>query len=59
MVWHRPVFNRGRAFTDRDHILDLSVVTAFLRCVFRAPDGALWLEVLLELFLKHTAGLNE
>jgi hypothetical protein len=32
---------------DRDHIFDLPMVTAFLRSVFGAADGAPGFEVLL------------
>jgi hypothetical protein len=35
------------------------MVTAFLRRVYGAADCALGPEALLQLFLKHTAGLNE
>ncbi len=59
MTRHRPIFNRGRAFTDRDHVRDLTMGTTFLSCLFGTTDRALGSKMLKQLFLKHAAGLNE
>jgi hypothetical protein len=59
MTRHRPILNRCRSLTDRDHVLDLTMGAAFLGCLFGAAHRALGSKVLKKLFLKHTAGLNE
>ena len=59
MTRHRPIFNRGRALTDRYDIGDLPAAIVFPGCVYGSADRALRSKVLNKLLLKHTAGLNE
>ena len=56
---HRPIFDRGRALTDRHHVRDLTPANAFPARLFRASDRALRPKMLKQLLLKHTAGLNK
>ena len=56
---HRPIFDRGRALTDRHHVRDLTPANAFPVRLFRASDRALRPKMLKQLLLKHTAGLNK
>ena len=56
---HRPIFDRGRALTDRHHVPDLTPANAFPARLFRASDRALRPKMLKQLLLKHTAGLNK
>ena len=56
---HRPVANRGRAFADRDHILDLPPPFASPAAMPGVAHRALRAQILRQLFLKHTAGLHE
>ena len=59
MTRHHPIFNRVRSLADRDDVFDLPTGTAFLGCLFGATDRALRSKMANQLFLKHTAGLNE
>ena len=56
---HRPIFDRGRALTDRHHVRDLIPANAFPARLFRASDRTLRSKMLKQLLLKHTAGLNK
>jgi hypothetical protein len=59
MTRHRPILNRGRAIIDRYHVLDLPAVMALPSCLSGSAHRPLRPKVLNQLFLKHTAGLNE
>src|SRR5664279_321721 len=59
MTRHRPIFNRCRAVTDRDDILDLPPSIANEARPFRSTDRALRPKIAKQFLLKHPAGLNK
>ena len=59
MARYRPIFNRCRALTDRDDILDLSPPIAKETRLFRSTNRALRSKMTKQFFLKHPAGLNK